>query len=196
MRVVRLIVESELVLDEPTVDQGLVTWFRARVVKALEGDKGTVIARARLARVHVGLAAEVGVPLRKVLGADSAELQELYGEFFDDDWFQEQFAEGEGSDLLYLSELTVEAEWRGRNIEFAMARRLCDALGQGCELAVIAYAANEDLASWQTLGFTGAVEQGQGGFLHMPLGSRQAQVQLCADATRFRIVALASDPLC
>lgn len=185
----RVIVEAEMILDEPTADQGLVTWFQARVLKELEGEEGPVIVRARFARVHVGMAMDVGERLHDVLDADSAELQALYGEFFDEDWFQEQFEEGAGSDLLYLSEITVDSEWVGRNVELALVRRLCDTLGQGCELAVIEYVANEDLAGWQRLGFAGEVEEGAGGFLHLPLGSRQTRVLPSEDADRFRVVA-------
>lgn len=180
-----MIVEAELILNEPTANQGLVTWFRARVLKELAGP---VIARARFARVHVGMAANVEERLFDVLAADSAELRALYQEFFDEDWFQEQFEEGAGSDLLYLGEITVEPEWVGRNVELALVRRLCDTLGQGCELAVIAYAANEAIAAWQQLGFTGAVEQGTGGFLHLPLGSRQVRILASEAVDGFRVV--------
>jgi hypothetical protein len=59
------------------------------------------------------MVADVGERLRDVLDADSGELEALYGAFFEEDWFRQQFTEGAGSDLLYLSEIAVEPGWKG-----------------------------------------------------------------------------------
>jgi hypothetical protein len=187
---VKAIVEAELTLNEPSADQGLVTWFRVRVVEELDGEQGAVAVRARVARVHVGMAADVGERLHDVLDADGGELEALYEAFFDEDWFRQQFTEGTGSDLLYLSEIDVEQGWEGRNVELALVRRLCDTLGQGCELAVIPYGSESESDQWQRLGFTVAESErdGEGGYLHLPLGRRQARVVPGDDHRSFRIV--------
>jgi hypothetical protein len=71
--VLRVIVETELSLGEPNVDEGLVTWFDVRVT-AGEGADSTVIGNARVARIHVGEASNLGEPLYRVLDADSGDL--------------------------------------------------------------------------------------------------------------------------
>lgn len=97
--VLRVFVETELSLGEPSVDQGLVTWFDVRVT-AGEGADSAVIANARVARIHGGEASNLGEPLYPVLDADSGELEALYDVFFEEDWFRDQFTTGAGSDLL------------------------------------------------------------------------------------------------
>jgi hypothetical protein len=135
------------------------------------------------------MAVDVGENLHHVLDADSGELEALYAAFFDEDWFREQFTEGGGSDLLYVSDVTVEPGWEGRNVEVALVRRLCDTLGQGCELAVIPHVCEAESDRWQRLGFTIAESEGEGGHLYLPLGHRQARVVRCEDERSFRVVA-------
>jgi hypothetical protein len=60
--VLRVFVETELSLGEPNVDEGLVTWFDVRVT-AGEGADSAVIGNARVARIHVGEASNLGEPL-------------------------------------------------------------------------------------------------------------------------------------
>lgn len=186
----RAIIEAELILDEPSADQGLVTWFAVRVVADRdEGGDAEVVGRARIARIHVGQAANIGEPLHDVLDADNAELEALYGVFFENDWFGEQFSEGAGSDLLYVSQVTVEPGWQGRNIELALVRRLCDTMGQGCELAVMPYGSEADAEPWQRLGFSITTPAQPAGYLHLPLGTRQARVVPNEDFSSYKIVA-------
>lgn len=92
----RVIVETQLSLGEPNVDQGLVTWFEVRVV-AGHGDENVEIGQARVARIRVGEASNLGEPLYQVLDADSGELEALYDVFFEDDWFRDRFTMGAGS---------------------------------------------------------------------------------------------------
>lgn len=183
----KAIVETELSLDEPTADQGLVTWLSVRVVEELDGREGAVAVRARVARIHVGVAADAGERLQEVLDVEGGELEALYATFFEEDWFLEQFTEGAGSDLLYLSDVRVEPEWRGRNVELALVRRLCDTLGQGCELAVVPNGGDVTADRWQRLGFSATSGEGAR-FLHLPLGHRQARVVLADDSRSFRVV--------
>jgi len=182
---VKAIVEAQLNLNEPTVASGLVTWFQARVVDE-EGE--SVIVRARAARIHVGLASDVGKPLAAILSADSAELAALYGVYFEEDWVRQQVTEGAGSDLFYLSEVVVAAGWSGRNVELALVRQLCDTVAQGCELAVICVASEPEATPWLRLGFTQTTDEGSRRLLHLSLGYRQARVVPAEGGRSFRVV--------
>jgi hypothetical protein len=187
---VRAIIEAELILEEPSADRGLVTWFDARVLEGHDDDgDDRVVARARVARIHVGQAADLGESLHDVLDADSGDLEALYGVFFEGDWFAEQFSEGAGSDLLYVSEVTVDPGREGRNIELALVRRLCDTLGQGCEVAALPYESEAETERWQRLGFSITTPGQPAGYLHLPLGVRQARVVPDEDLSSYKIVA-------
>lgn len=56
-----------------------------------------------------------------VLDADSGELEALYHVFFDAGRFRDEFVQGAGSDLLYVSEVRLEPRWKGRNIDVMMS---------------------------------------------------------------------------
>ena len=64
----RVIVETELSLGEPDVDQGYVTWFEVRIM-AGHGDESVEIGQARVARIHVGKASNRGEALYDVYTA-------------------------------------------------------------------------------------------------------------------------------
>jgi hypothetical protein len=185
--VVRAIVEVQIGLAEPSADQGLVTWFEVRVVEGFDGTDGAVIARARAARVHVGAVLDVGERLQEVLDADSGELAALHPVFFIDDGFREEFAQGAGSDLLYFSDVRLAPGWEDRHIEHALVRRVCDTLGQGCEVAVVPCSSEADAARWQRMGF--ATSDADGQFAHLALGSRQARVIPNGDFSGYKIIA-------
>ncbi len=73
----RAVIETQVVLDEPSADQGLVTWFEVRILEGFEGADDAAIGRARVARVHVGQALDAGESVLDVLDADSGELESL-----------------------------------------------------------------------------------------------------------------------
>lgn len=171
----RVIVETELSLGEPDVDQGLVTWFGVRIM-AGHGDESVEIGQARVARVHVGEASNRGEGLYDVLDADSGELEALYDVFFEDDWFREQFTMGAGSDLLFVSHVDLKPGWEGRNIDLALVRRLCDTIGEGCELAVMPYESESEITLWQRLGFAVTTPGQQEGYLHLSLGAKSPRI--------------------
>ncbi|MEO8178505.1 MAG: hypothetical protein ABI895_06705 [Deltaproteobacteria bacterium] len=183
----RAIIETQVVLDEPSADQGLVTWFDVRMVEGFDGADGAVAGRARVARVHVGAALDVGESLGDVLDADSGELAALYPVFFDEGGLRDEFVQGAGSDLLYVGEVRLEPGWDGRNIELALVRRLCDTLGQGCDVAVVSCASDADVARWQRMGFAPSGKDGR--HAHLALASRQARVVPSDDFSRYKIVA-------
>ena len=173
--VLRVIVETELSLGAPDVDQGLVTWFEVRLM-AGHGDENVEIGQARVARIHVGEASNRGEALYDVLDADSGELEALYDVFFEEDWFRDQFTMGAGSDLLFVSHIDLKPGWEGRNIELALVRRLCDTIGEGCELAVMPYEAESEVARWQRLGFILTTPERQKGYLHLSLGAKSPRI--------------------
>jgi hypothetical protein len=140
--VLRVIVETELSLGEPNVDHGLATWFDVRIA------------------------------LYQVVDADSGELEALYDVFFEEDWFRDQFTMGAGSDLLFVSHIDLKPAWDERNIELALVRRLCDTIGEGCELAVMPYDSESEIARWQRLGFILTTPERHEGYLHLSLGAK------------------------
>lgn len=74
----RAIIETEVILDKPSVDQGLVTWLAVRVLEDLDDDAAPALGRARVARSHVGDAIDARATLYDVLDADSAKLEALF----------------------------------------------------------------------------------------------------------------------
>jgi len=192
--VLRVFVETELSLGEPNVDEGLVTWFDVRVT-AGEGADSAVIANARVARIHVGEASNLGEPLYHVLDADSGGLEALYDVFFEEDWFREQFTMGAGSDLLFVSQLDLKPGWEGRNIDLALVRRLCDTIGEGCELAVMPYESEPEIAHWQRLGFILTTPERQVGYLHLSLGTKTPRIiAIDSDFGSYRVEDPQEDP--
>jgi ribosomal protein S18 acetylase RimI-like enzyme len=185
---VRAIVETELLLDEPNTDFGFVTWLELRLVADLPGDTQQPIGTARAARIHVGEVVNAGATLYDVLDADSGELERLYAVFFDGDRFHDEFRQGAGSDLLYVSHVTVEPNWQGRNVELVLVRRLCDSLGEGCEVAAIRVDSDAEAAQWERMGFQHAASA-RGLFLFLPLAMRQARIVPSDDGASFRVVA-------
>lgn len=89
---------------------------------------------------------------------------------------------------MYVSELSLEPAWQGRNIEVALVHRICDTLGGGCELAVIDYASEAKSQRWQRMGFTITTPGQETGYLHLPLAVRLARVVLDQNSASYRIV--------
>lgn len=190
----RVIVETELSLGEPNVDHGLVTWFDVRIM-AGHGDESVGMGQARVARIHVGEASNLGEPLFQVLDADSGELEALYDVFFEEDWFRDQFAMGAGSDLLFVSHIDLKPGWEGRNIELALVQRLCDTIGGGCELAVMPYESESEIAHWQRLGFILTTPERRVGYLHLSLGAKSPRVVVTDhDFGSYRVEAPLEEP--
>jgi hypothetical protein len=181
-------VNTELRLGEPGVDEGLVTWLEIVIVEPDEHGTNTTIGEARVALVHVGQALDLGEDLWSVLDADSGSLEALYSVYFDKDGFREEFAAGKGSDLLFIEDIEVTAPYEGRNIELALVRRLCDTVGEGCELAVIETATEADAARWQRMGFELTQLGSTKGFMHLNLSRRRPRILETDDRGCFRVV--------
>jgi hypothetical protein len=162
----RAITTTSISLDEPDVDGGLVTWLEVRIEAENAEDAPVIVGRARAARVHVVHALEVGECLADVLDADSAELEALYGVYFDGDHLRDEYTEGVGSDLLYMAEAILEPGWEDRGIELAVVRRLCDTLGEGCELAIVPDENDGEAKLWEKMGFAISTPGEREGLMH------------------------------
>ena len=141
-----------------------------------------MVGRARAAIIHASIA---GGGLYDAMDADSGELEALYSVYFDGNYFKEQFSEGVGSDLLYVSDVELIPGVRGRNIELAVVRRLCDTLGTGSELVVVPYGDEREAASWGSMGFTKT--EGASGLMHLSQAFVPPRIARRDGEDRFRV---------
>jgi len=214
----KLRVATEIGLDEPNAGAGFVTWLDIDVLadaedrEEQEGDddeqegdgdeqdepedeeegeeEDEPIGRARVAIIHVNEALDHGENLVEVLDADSGELEALSGVYFEDGILLPKFAEDAiGANVLYIADVFIDEEWRRRNVDFALVRRLCDTLGAGCALAVLPYETEAEEEQWGRMGFqiTEPAAKG-GGYMHLPLGLRNPRVVDREHTGRFRVV--------
>ena len=181
----RAVIETQLARDEPSADQGLVTWFDVRVLKGFD-DNGSMVGRAGVARVHVGRALDVGESLLDVPDVGSAAGQRCT-RCSSTRAGSRRVCPGRGERSALRRRAPFGTWLGGRNIDLALARRLRDTLGQGCKGAVIRCSAEADAARWERLGFT-VTARGKR-YLHLPLGSRQARVAPNDDFNGYKIVA-------
>ncbi len=157
----RLKVSAETTLGEPDVDCGFVTWFEVSVIDGYEGDE-RIIGTARAALIHVELAEG---QVLDALDADSSELEALYDVYFEDGSVREEFFEGLGTDLLYVTDIDTEDGYRERNVDFALVKRLTDSIGQGSILVVIPYQSFAEAERWAVLGFENSTPTRSEGFM-------------------------------
>jgi hypothetical protein len=181
-------ITTELRLGEPGVDEGLVTWLEIVIVEPDEHGTDADVGEARAALLHVGQALDLGEDLWCVLDADSGSLESLSSVYFDKYGFREEFAAGKGSDLLFIENIEIKAPYEGRNIELALVRRLCDTVGEGCELAVIEATTQAEAARWQRMGFEMTQLGSTKGFMHLNLSRRQPRIVETEDRGCYRAV--------
>jgi hypothetical protein len=181
-------ISAEVRLWEPDADAGLVTWFEILIVEPDEHGTNTPVGEARAALVHVGQALDLGEDLWCVLDADSGSLEALYSVYFDKDGFREEFAAGKGSDLLFIEDIEIKAPYEGRNVGLALVRRLCDTVGEGCELAVIEATNPAEAARWLRMGFELTEVGSTKGFMHLNLSRRQPRIVETDDRGSYRVV--------
>jgi len=191
---VTLEIHAELALREPDIDIGLVTWIDVRILARGDGAEKTV-GTARAALILVATAAERGASMHDVLDADSGELEALYEYYFDEDGLRDEYNEGAGSDVLYVSAIELEPPWRGRCIELAAVRRLCDTIGHGCGIAVVRV--DDDLRAhgWKRMGFEVTVPAAgdRAGCMHLRLAYRAPRIIEDGD-DRYRVVSADDEP--
>jgi hypothetical protein len=188
----RLHVSTDIPLSEPTVDCGLITWFNIEILDDYDDDgKETnpkLVGHARVARIHASHAFDSGEPIWEALDADSGELEALYDVFFDEGWLKDEFYDGVGADIMYVSEIGIEPAYEDRNIDLAVVRRLCDTLGQGAALAVVPYTAPEEIRHWERLGFEMATPGVNEGYVCLRLANRTARVDDRDEHGHFKVL--------
>jgi hypothetical protein len=190
---VKLIVRTEIELDEPTVDSGFITWFTFQIYQDADPEHETLpepafVGQGQIAIVHLANIADAQDDVCAVLDADSAEMAALYSVYFKEGCIKEQFTGGFGHDLLYVRELVIEPAWKDRNIELAVVRRLCDALGQGCELAVIPYRSMQEARFWERMGFEVTPPGDRSGLMYMNLGFLYPRIVDPDGSGRFKVM--------
>lgn len=168
----KLSVTTNIDLEGPQ-KSGYVTWLDVRV-----SDGVRAYGSARIALVHVGEIADAAGEIWPAL--HGTRLESLHDVYFAQGWYKDDYADGAGIDLLFIDHITIDEEHRGRNLDLALVRRLCDTLGSGCQLAVVAYPDAVQAAHWAKLGFAISTPGRSAGLMHMKLGYRHAQV---VDAT-------------
>ena len=156
--------------DIELADTGYVTWLEVRAY----GDHNEPIGTARVGIVHVGEIADAHGDLWPALkGTRLAPIHDLY---FSQGWYNDEYADGAGIDLLFVDRVDVDDAARAKNLDLAIVRRLCDTLGSGCQLACMAYESANDATHWARLGFTSSTSGRGAGYMHMKLGYRHARV--------------------
>jgi hypothetical protein len=164
----KLSITSDLPLT-PSSDDRFVTWLD---VTARDGE--STLAHARVGLVHIGEIADEHGDIWRALRA--AKLEHLHDTYFEQGWYKDAFADGAGIDLLYIQDIGVDARVAGRNLELAIARRVSDTIGSGCQIVVKPYATATDAAHWSAIGFEISTPGRIRGLLHMKLGLRHARI--------------------
>lgn len=176
----KLSITSDIDLDGNGA--GYVTWLDVRV-----NDGKTDFGTARVALVHVGEIADAAGEIWPAL--HGTRLEPLHDAYFAQGWYRDEYADGAGIDLLYIDHITIDEAHRGKNIDLALVRRLCDTIGSGCQLAVVAYDKADRAGRWGKLGFEVSTPGRTSGLMHMKLGYRHASVVDATGAGDYQIVA-------
>lgn len=137
-----------------------------------EGFPVAKVGAAVVERLHIDLTESRGVPLYNVCDADSGEWEDVFAAFLAtgeeenklDAWqlrldersyykanILEECCTG---DVLLIRDIATEPAYQGRGIEMAIADRILETLGAGCDLAVYYYGDHVDeLERYKLLGF-------------------------------------------
>ncbi len=177
----KLSVTTDIDLEGPA-KSGYVTWLDVQV-----SDGTRAYGTARLALVHVGEIADAAGEVWPAL--HGTRLEALHDIYFAQGWYKDDYADGAGIDLLYIEHITIDEEHRSKNLDLALVRRLCDTLGSGCQLAVVAYPSAASAAHWAQLGFSISTPGRTNGLMHMKLGYRHAQVVDATGSGDYEVVA-------
>jgi hypothetical protein len=183
----KLSVTTDIDLEGPA-KSGYVTWLDVRV-----GDERGCYGQARVALVHVGEIADAAGEIWPAL--HGTRLEALHDVYFSQGWYKDDYADGAGIDLLYVESITLDEQYQGKNLDLALVRRLCDTLGSGCQLAVIAYGDAHGSTHWSRLGFSTSTEGRTAGYMHLKLGYRHAQVVDMTGSGQYEVVRSTEDSL-
>ncbi len=181
----KLSVTTDIDLEGPQ-KSGYVTWLDVRIS---EGTR--TFGTARVALVHVGEIADAAGDIWPAL--HGTRLEPLHDTYFAQGWYKDDFADGAGIDLLYIDHITIDEGHENKNLDLALVRRLCDTLGSGCQLSVVAYSNAERASRWAKLGFAISTPGRTNGLMHMKLGYRHAQVVDATGSGDYQVVANADE---
>ena len=176
----KLSVTTDIDLEGPQ-KTGYVTWLDVRV-----SDGARAYGTARVALVHVGEIADAAGEVWPAL--HGTRLEPLHDVYFSQGWYKDDYADGAGIDLLYIDRIDIDEPHRGKNLDLALVRRLCDTLGSGCQLAVVAYADANVAAHWARLGFAISTPGRPAGLMHMKLGYRHARVVDATGSGQYEVI--------
>lgn len=176
----KLSVTTDIDLEGPQ-KSGYVTWLDVAL-----NDGGRVCGTARVALVHVGEIADAAGEIWPAL--HGTRLEAVHDVYFAQGWYKDDYADGAGIDLLYIEHITLDEDQRGKNLDLALVRRLCDTLGSGCQLAVVPYVDATRASHWSRLGFAISTPGRTSGLMHMKLGYRHAQVVDATGSGDFEVV--------
>lgn len=179
----KLSVMTEMDLDGSQNNGRYVTWLDVRL---MSDDGARSFGSARIALVHVGEIADAAGEVWPALL--HTRLEPLHDVYFAQGWYKDEYADGAGIDLLFIDHVRVDEEYGGKNLDLALVRRLCDTLGSGCQLAVVAYGDAQAAAHWGALGFAISTPGRTTGLMHMKLGYRHAQVVDATGSGDFQVV--------
>jgi hypothetical protein len=166
----KLSLTADIPLETAGLGTGFITWFDVRAY----AHDAAPLARARVALVHVGEIADAGVELWAALR--DAGLGALHDTYFAQGWYKDEYADGAGIDLLFVQTVEAAQEWRERNLDLAIVRRLGDTLASGCQLVSMPYHDPHEATRWARLGFSTSTAGRASGLLHMKLGRQNARV--------------------
>ena len=186
----RMRLEADLTLGEPSEHVGLVVPWLARVER-YDDPEGPpeVIGTVRARVIHYGEALNLGVMLDDALDdALDGALATLHEAFFTEQGvLREAFEDADGEGLLYVESIDLADEWRAKRLDVAAVRRLADTLGMGCSLVVLHGDEMRRLASWRALGFV-TVNGGPESFLALNQSHRAPRVRETAALDTFEVI--------
>ncbi len=176
-------VTAARILWKPSVDEGFIDKYFVAIGLARQSkdyeiaglqipdeteEDGFLIAKvgtALIERLHIDLTESRGVPLYDVCDADSGEWEAIFAAFLATGE-EENNSEERGfyktgvleecctGDVLLIRDIAAEPAYQGRGVEMAIADRILDTLGAGCDLAVYYYGDHVDeLERYKLLGF-------------------------------------------
>ncbi len=177
----KLSVTTDIDLEGPQ-KSGYVTWLDVKV-----GDGARAYGTARIALVHVGEIADAAGEVWPAL--HGTRLESLHDVYFANGWYKDEYADGAGIDLLFIEHVSIDEPHRSKNLDLALVRRLCDTIGSGCQLAVVAYPDAELAARWAKLGFAISTPGRTSGLMHLKLGQRHARVVDATGSGDYEVIA-------
>lgn len=179
-----LLATALIPLTDISVDRGFITGYNMRILLAGQveqfrkaglivpnetDDQGEPVAEAGTAvveRLHINLVDERGAGLHDTCDADSSDWEGVFDAFLSEDGdhgcFQDipETEDCYSKDVLLIQDISLKPEYRGRGIEMAVAQRVIESVGSGCDLVVYLFGQHPDeLEALKPMGFNpGPVE--------------------------------------